>query len=77
MAMFMGQIFHVSDFVAEIFTRCVLNFSEKAWKYFWDFLSFPNIEMAQVVRKLEKKIGKIFTGPTYKLLLSFTVISDV
>ena len=24
-----------------------------------------------------QKLGKIFTGPTYKLLLSFTVISDV
>ena len=24
-----------------------------------------------------QKLGKIFTGPTYNLLLSFTVISDV
>ena len=47
------------------------------WKP-WKRLHLPlAVHMAQTHHlKQHKKLGKIFTGPTYKLLLSFTVISN-
>ena len=38
---------------------------------------FQSADLAYPIPGNVKKIGKIFTGPTYKLVLSFTLIYDV